>query len=389
MEMSSMYLCPRCHQALFRAEEAGGISWECQICGGKAMGLGLLRKTIGEIQAAQIWGRQFTGEDRDGCSCPMCTHLMKEVTVAMVPGPLTVDICQPCGFVWFDAGECEFIPPPPPPAHVLGQIDRSRMSDEQIESLALVEAQRLADEERARDPSPLEDWKTLPGLFGLPVEVEAPEEARFPWATAMTAFVIATVSITAFFNLKPTIQQYGLIPQQAWRDHGLTFLTSFFLHGSAWHLLGNLYFLIVFGRGVERDVGPWRWLLLFFAAGVMGDLLDIALDPRGDLPTIGASGGISGILAYYAFKFPEAKLAIFFRISIVYFRWVEFPAWVGFLVWIALQAVGASRQMAGQGEVASLAHLGGVAVGVIFWLTWRNPPPRSGNDPGRVNIKVQ
>jgi membrane associated rhomboid family serine protease/Zn-finger nucleic acid-binding protein len=383
-----MYLCPRCNQALFRLEEPGGISWECQVCGGKAMGLGLLRKTIGEQQTAQIWSKQFTGADKDGCACPMCSRTMNEVTVEIPKGPLTLDVCQPCNFVWFDAGECKFIPPPPPAPHILGQIDKSKMTQEQIESLAFLEAQRMAEQERKENPQPYEDWKTIPGLLGLPVELDAAPAANTAWTTWIMAFVIAMVSISAFFKPDTIIQQFGLIPNQAWRYFGLTFFTSFFLHVSAWHLISNLYFLIVFGRAVERDVGPMRWLLLLFVSALVGDLLDIQFDPRGDLPTIGASGGISGLLAYYTLKFPGAYLAIMVR-----FVWVDLPAWVFFGLWIGIQIIGAEQQISGVGSVASLAHLGGVGAGVVFWLLWKNRPPNATSMPssgaGQIDIKVQ
>jgi membrane associated rhomboid family serine protease/Zn-finger nucleic acid-binding protein len=387
-----MYLCPRCNQALFCLEEPGGVSWECQVCGGKAMGLGLLRKTIGEKQTAQIWAKQFTDAEKEGCTCPVCLRKMKEITVEMPKGSLALDVCQPCNFVWFDAGECEFIPPPPPAPHVLGRIDKSKMTQEQVENLAFLAAQRIIEQERKNDPEPYEDWKTIPGLLGLPVELDSDPTERTAWTTWALAFVIAVISISAFSRLDPIIQQYGLIPNQAWRYYGLTFLTAFFLHGGVWHLVSNLYFLVVFGRAVERDLGPWRWLLLLFIADFVGDLLDIMIDPRGDLPTIGASGGISGLLVYYVLKFPTARLGIMFRFVLI-FRWIDLPAWMCFVIWIGLQIVGASHQIAGFGDVASLAHLGGVAVGVVFWLIWRNRTsnitvtPTQG--PGQIQVKVR
>jgi membrane associated rhomboid family serine protease/Zn-finger nucleic acid-binding protein len=382
-----MYLCPRCNQALFRLEESGGVSWECQICGGKAMGVGLLRKTIGEQRTAQIWSKQFTGIGKDGCACPLCSRTMNEVTVEMPKGPLTLDLCQPCNFVWFDAGECEFIPPPPPAPHILGQIDKSKMTQEQIESLALIEAQRLAEQERQENPAPYEDWKTIPSLFGLPIELDADPATSTAWTTWLMAFVIAMASIAAFSDPDTITHQFGLIPNQVWRYFGLTFFTSFFLHASAWHLISNLYFLVVFGRAVERDVGPMRWLLLLFVSAFVGDLLDIQLDPRGDLPTIGASGGISGLLAYYTLKFPNANLGIMVR-----FVWVDLPAWLCFGLWIGIQCIGAAQQMGGSGNVASLAHLGGVGAGVVFWLLWKNQPPHAISIPasnaGQIDVKV-
>jgi membrane associated rhomboid family serine protease len=189
--------------------------------------------------------------------------------------------------------------------------------------------------------------------------------------------------------LRKTIgeQQTARIPNQAWRYLGFTFFTSFFLHANAWHLISNLYFLIVFGRAVERDVRPMRWLLVLFVSAFAGDLLDILIDPRGDLPTIGASGGISGLLAYYTLKFPNASLGIMIR-----FVWVPLPAWLFFGLWIIIQLGGAAQQMGGVGNVASLAHLGGVGAGVVFWLLWKDQPPHATAMPssgaGQIDVKI-
>ena len=212
-----------------------------------------------------------------------------------------------------------------------------------------------------------------------------------PWMTWAVAVIIALISVAAFDSLNSAVQRFGLIPNQAGRYYGLTFLTSFFLHGSVWHLVGNLYFLVMFGRAVERDVGPWRWLLLLFAADQLGNLLDITFDPRGYLPMIGASGGISGVLAYYALKFPNARLGIPIRVF-YYLQWIDLPAWMCFVIWIGFQIWGAAHQLGGFGDVASLSHLGGLVAGFIFWLVWKDVPSRSPiapGAPGQLPIKVR
>jgi membrane associated rhomboid family serine protease len=123
---------------------------------------------------------------------------------------------------------------------------------------------------------------------------------------------------------------------------------------------------------VENAIGPWRWLLLLMGAALGGDLLHVLFDPHGDLPCIGASGGISGLLVFYALKFPHARLGMLWRFAIIYYRWIQLPAWVAFVFWIILQAWGAFQQLHGLSNVSALAHLGGVTVGFLCWLAWRN-----------------
>jgi len=148
-------------------------------------------------------------------------------------------------------------------------------------------------------------------------------------------------------------------------------LTSFLLHGGILHLVSNMYFLLVFGDNVEDALGKAGYLGLIVAAALVGDLLHVIFDPRPQIPVVGASGGISGVILYYALKFPRAALGILLRI-LFYFRWVSLPAYVYVGFWVLLQILGAFQQVAGVTNVSALAHLGGASVGAAAWLLTRN-----------------
>jgi membrane associated rhomboid family serine protease/Zn-finger nucleic acid-binding protein len=339
------------------------------------MAIALVRKTVGNKLVAEAWSQALDTPVISRKGCPVCLWDMAEVTVMAGETPLVLDLCRRCEFMWFDATEYEAIPPPPPKPRALGDVDESQLPQESRTALAM---QRVQDM-RENQPPEVEDdvgwgWKTMPVVLGLPVEIDANPLGRTAWSTYLLSALIVGVSVWSFCqpDLQAIVDAYGLIPSQAWRMHGLTFLTSFFLHAGFYHLLGNMYFLLIFGRHAEDFLGHWRWLLLIFAAAFVGDLLHVFADPRADLPCIGASGGISGLITFYALKFPYAKLGYLFSFNLVYFRWVRFPAWVAFLLLGAFQLVGAFEQMAGWSSVSSLAHLGGVAVGVCAWAIWRD-----------------
>ena len=116
---------------------------------------------------------------------------------------------------------------------------------------------------------------------------------------------------------------------------------------------------------------PLRYLLLIATAAFIGDLAHIALDPRPQTPCIGASGGIAGVITFYALNFPRMRLAFLMRWGFVWFRWIQLPAWFAFILRILFQLIGTLEQRAGISSVSSVAHLGGAAVGVVAWLVWR------------------
>ncbi|HCP92182.1 MAG TPA: hypothetical protein DIT76_09095 [Spartobacteria bacterium] len=112
---------------------------------------------------------------------------------------------------------------------------------------------------------------------------------------ALPSFCASTF---AFTQLHEIVLRFGLIPAQASRLGGLTFLTSFFLHAGVLHLVGNIYFLFVFGDDVENFLRPFRYLALIAMAAFIGDLAHIAADPHSQIPSVGASGGIAGVITF-------------------------------------------------------------------------------------------
>ena len=208
----------------------------------------------------------------------------------------------------------------------------------------------------------------------MPVEFDAPAKKRHPAATWFLAGLIVNASVHAFFHLQEAVQLFGLIPAQAFRLHGLTFVTSFFLHAGIIHLVGNMYFLLVFGDDVENFLGPLRYIALIAIGAFVGDLLHIASAPVSTIPCIGASGGIAGLITFYALAFPHAKIGFLWR-YFYYFRWIRLPAWFVFVLWILFQIIGAYEQKSGISSVSSFAHLGGAAVGVIAWFLTRKSAP--------------
>ncbi len=209
---------------------------------------------------------------------------------------LRLDLCRECQFVWFDAREFEQLPveaaaPMPEQAMPLEAREKLAMAEVKCHS----EMDALQRQQDVGSESPEEPWKWIPAAFGFPVEMDVEPVRSVPWITWGLGAVLAIVFLLTFEDLDAAVKGWGLIPDQAFRHGGLTWLSSFFLHGSLLHLAGNVYFL-----------------------------------------------------------------------------WFSMPAYLWIAFWVLLQTAGGALQMEGISNVSSLAHLGGVAVGIAAWFAWRH-----------------
>jgi membrane associated rhomboid family serine protease len=163
-----------------------------------------------------------------------------------------------------------------------------------------------------------------------------------------------------------------LLPQATGPDPiYLTLLSSMFMHGSWLHLGGNMLFLWIFGDNVEHRAGPLLYLVAYLAAGLVGSLAQVLSSPNSPIPSLGASGAISGILGAYLILYPRNRVTAF----VIRFL-VQIPALVAIGLWIALQVLSSLADPTGTGGVAYLAHIGGFATGVLAGLLFRALPDR-------------
>jgi membrane associated rhomboid family serine protease len=154
---------------------------------------------------------------------------------------------------------------------------------------------------------------------------------------------------------------------------GLThIITSMFLHGSWMHLIGNMWFLWLFGNNVEDSMTRGRFLAFYLLCGLAAALLQVATDPTSIVPMVGASGAISGIMGAYLVLYPHARVFTFVPLGFMMTS-VALPAWVMLLYWAFIQFV--SGVSAGGGEatggVAFWAHVGGFVAGVALIRVFR------------------
>ena len=172
-------------------------------------------------------------------------------------------------------------------------------------------------------------------------------------------------------RVDPTDAEQGLICPMGGLTLGALF-TSMFLHGSWMHLLGNMWFLWIFGNNVEDSMGHLRFLAFYLLTGLIAAGAHVLSSPGSAVPTVGASGAISAIMGAYAVLYPKARVTTLI-VLVIFIRFVALPAWVMLGYWFLIQILSAGAQSPGGGGVAFWAHIGGFAAGLLLVIPFRNP----------------
>jgi membrane associated rhomboid family serine protease len=158
----------------------------------------------------------------------------------------------------------------------------------------------------------------------------------------------------------PQIADYFTTGQQVF-----SFFSFIFLHGSFWHLLGNMWSLYIFGDNVEDRLGPIRYALFYLLCGIASGLSHLILNLHSKVPTIGASGAIAGVMGAYFILHPRSKILTLIPIFFIpYF--INIPAYIFLGLWFLLQFINAAGSRGSAGGIAWWAHIGGFVFGIVF-----------------------
>ena len=149
-------------------------------------------------------------------------------------------------------------------------------------------------------------------------------------------------------------------------DVVIPFFTSMFLHGGWMHVLGNMWFLYIFGDNVEDYLGHFKYLIFYVLSGLLAMATQVAIYPHSNVPTVGASGAIAGVLGAYFLLYPRARVLTWFFVFVLYL-----PAWIVLGEWIVIQFLNGAAVLSMQpgrdvGGVAVWAHVGGFLAGMVM-----------------------
>lgn len=173
------------------------------------------------------------------------------------------------------------------------------------------------------------------------------------------------------------VQSWAIIPYEI--THGvdlppasiqpiyLTLITAMFLHGGIVHIAGNMLFLWIFGNNIEDAMGSLRFIVFYLLCGLVAAFAQIAVGPNSDIPNIGASGAIAGVLGAYLLLFPRAEVQTLVFLGF-FVRLVRLPALLFLGLWFVLQLFSgvAGLGMEAMGGVAWFAHIGGFIAGIVL-----------------------
>jgi membrane associated rhomboid family serine protease len=214
----------------------------------------------------------------------------------------------------------------------------------------------------------------------IPLKDDNPTR-RFAW---MTVLVIAAnvvvfayeLSLASQGRLDPFIATWSFVPKRFFADpfapaQIATIFSAMFVHAGLLHIGGNMLYLWIFGNNVEDRLGPFRFLGFYLLCGVVATFGQGLLAPGADIPNLGASGAIAGVLAAYLLLYPRARV-LTAVILIVFIELVRIPAFVVIGLWFVLQlasgVLSISRSATASGGVAYFAHVWGFAAGLVLTL---------------------
>ena len=211
-------------------------------------------------------------------------------------------------------------------------------------------------------------------MFILPINRDS-DARNTPRAVLALIAINSVVFVATLVSGSPiaVVRHYGFTPAHA---QVLTLFTSMFLHAGWLHLIGNMWFLWMFGKDVENAMGSWLFTLMYLLCGLGGALLHFAFNFRSVVPCVGASGAISGIMGCFFVLFPKADFDLAIYIGWFRIKTIQTHTTAAVGTWLAEQAIlGLLSQAIRISSIAFWGHVGGFAVGIAAGVAFKKIVP--------------
>lgn len=344
--------CPRCTYPLAHSVHPSGIAIDhCRRCGGSFIDYGKASHVVGEKADPAHWPKEAFARPPypSRIGCPSGHGQMWAYHLAWEGRQVEIDGCGVCHGLWLDARE----------AHEL----------EAITSVAHAENNR---------PGASKGTVGVVAMYLVQLATAVPIEVYHPLRRkpVLTRGLVALLTVLFVIEVVVLVQQgrsaleyFALIPSSVEAGRVYQLVSHAFFHGGIAHLLGNLYFLWIFGDNVEDEIGRGRFTLLYLASAVGGGVAYWLGNLHSSGAMLGASGAIAGLMGAYLVLFPKVKLWVVFI-----FIPLKIRAYWYLFVWIGMQFV---IMLDPKSQVAWLAHVGGFVAGVALAFLMRRRQPEA------------
>ena len=357
--------CPRCDVKLESFRYHGIEVDVCGECNGIFFDEDELKPYLHHVveDRKQLEGRSIPNktiipkegfDNADHLECPACECEMSPFNYAYSSN-IILDKCHTCGGVWVDHPELE-------------QLARHVKGSDLIRNLA----KSLA--ERGHQTAKFKEFGSLAGemkigtqaqalgpLIVLPLRSESWTENNKPVFVSSLILINILIFIIQIFTVDDKsafFQSFGFVPSQFFSGNQIRgIITSIFIHAGVLHILGNMFFLWMFGPNVEGLFGSKIFAISYLSWGIFGGLSHAVLHFNSTIPAIGASGAIAGILGAFLIVCPKARIS-----TLVISRVVDIPSYIYLTLWIIFQII---YCVTGASGVGWLAHIGGFLAGML------------------------
>lgn len=313
---------------------------------------------------------------RNGVICPECQKPMSIQQDEITHGQ--IQTCPECEKFWFKHDQMRLFPQKEESVKplkesncksIFGKPEKEKESKELVEEAVAKEWDSLKTTlDGASISTTTNIYSRLSGLFFLPIRESGTALKRFPlicWGLVGLFFIIYGMSHYEPLN---AISSFGFIPL-FWKSSGiLRVFSAFPLHLNFLHFFLNSYYLILFGTTVEDHLGRFRFILLLLGAQLAGFALHTLANPTSDIPMIGASAAVSGIITFYCFTFPNRKISWVTHYLFIFLKF-EFKAWQVFPICLLFQFLLSFLRVDGVSYISSHAYLGGAIFGIVATMT--------------------
>ena len=214
----------------------------------------------------------------------------------------------------------------------------------------------------------------------FPIGDDNSARRSFPVVTSVLIAINVAVFLLELSAGDAFIEKWAFVPVRFNSEpmaNAATVISAMFMHGGWLHLGGNMLYLWIFGDNVEDRLGPVRFTIFYFLAGIAATFAQFMVNPGSPIPNDGASGAIAGVLGAYLLMFPQARVDVLLGRQVV-----AMPAFIVLGFWVVLQMVSGVGSIADtaqteQGGIAYMAHVGGFVAGILLTFVMRGPGPRT------------